>query len=69
MSDERVNRVAYAIAKVIAAREIAEDPKLSKLDGLGKASATHTMALQMAPMLRAEAEAAVAACDAELAQA
>ena len=58
--DGAVARVAYAIAKVIAARAVEEDAKLRTLDGLGKAAAIHDMSRNMSVELRAEAAAAFA---------
>ncbi len=51
-------RVARAIAKVIAKKHIESDPKLRKLDALGRLSAIQTMADQMWDQLDEEAEAA-----------
>ena len=59
--DETVDlmRVAYAIARVVAKRTLDEDAALQRLDALGKASAVHTMAVNMTPRLMDEAQAAV----------
>lgn len=58
---EILEAVAYAVARVIASKHVQADPALRRLDGLGKASAVHTMAARMAPELYAEAEAAMEA--------
>ena len=57
-----LNRVAYAIAKEIAGRAVRDDPRLRRLDGLGAASAVHTMAKRMIAELQAEAAAAMGVC-------
>lgn len=56
---EMLEAVAYAIAKVIAAKHVQADLGLRRLDPIGKASAVHTMAAAMVPELLAEAEAAI----------
>lgn len=55
-----VHRVAYAIGRVIAKKTMAEDPILARMDGLGQASAVHTMAVRMTNELLEEAAAAYA---------
>lgn len=59
IDDAEVNAVAFAIAKVIAKKTIAEDPRLRKMDALGRASAATTMANNMVPMLVEESRAAI----------
>jgi hypothetical protein len=59
-SNGAVARVAYAIGKVIARRVVEGDRKLAGLDGIGKASAIHTLATNMARELHPEAAAAYA---------
>lgn len=61
-----VDRIAYAIGKVIARKTIHADPGLRRLDALGQASAAHTMATNMVPQLQLEAEAAWAEAQALL---
>lgn len=56
-----VDAVAYAIGKVIATQNVALTPTLASLDGIGKASAIHTMAMGMVSMLQGEAQAAILA--------
>lgn len=56
-----VDAVAYGIAKVIATATVEDTPGLRNMDGLGKASAAHTMALGMVPQLQAEALGAIGA--------
>jgi hypothetical protein len=53
-----LEKVARRIARVIAKKHIEADPKLRKLDALGKASAITTMADRMWDQLDEEAEAA-----------
>jgi hypothetical protein len=57
---ELVAKVAYGIAKVVATRFI-DDPKTRRLDPIGRVSAIHTMAANMADELHEEAGAAIAA--------
>lgn len=59
-SNGAVARVAYAIGRVIAQRVVDGDAKLRGLDGIGKASAVHTLATNMALELKPEAAAAYA---------
>lgn len=56
-----VREVALAIASVIAKRIVAEDRKLSKLDGLAKIMAANTLAENMVMDLTDEATAALEA--------
>lgn len=56
LADVDGERVAYALAKLIAKRHVQEDPRLSRMDGLGQASAVHSMAVRMAGELREEVE-------------
>jgi hypothetical protein len=61
-----LDAVAYALARVLAAKSISEDPKLSRLDALGRSAAVHSMAQVMAPLLSLEAAAAAGAVLAQL---
>lgn len=65
-ADLDLNAVAYAIGRVLAMKAVLEDPKLSKLDALGRSTAIHSMTQVMAASLTAEAEAAIRAVVAQL---
>ena len=56
-----IDAVAYGIAKVVATATVEDTPTLRNLDGIGKASAIHTMALNMVGQLQAEALGAIGA--------
>lgn len=57
--DILADKVAYAIARVIAVKTLGADPGFRRLDGLAKVTAKHELANRMAPELRTEASAAV----------
>lgn len=67
--DRLLSIVAHAIAREIARKHIEADAALAKLDGLGKATAVHTMALRMAAEVKEEAAAAIKAVRGEIADA
>jgi hypothetical protein len=60
---DAIESVALAIGRVVAAKAIDQDARLKRLDGLGKAMASQSMALEMAPLLREEAAAAIKALE------
>lgn len=69
LADLDLERVAYALAREVAKKWLAADPKFRRLDALGQAAALHETARNMAPELKAEAEACVDAVRAQLIEA
>lgn len=63
MMDERTLKVARAIAKVIASREAPKTDGGRQIDDLGRSIMINQMVESMAPMLSAEAAAAIKALE------
>lgn len=56
-----VRAVGLAIGRVVAAKSMAEDARLAKLDELGKITAAESLAGEMADVLTDESRAAISA--------